>query len=256
MATSESAHPPAFLLSAISPSEAKDASRPWVTLTYAQSLDGCIAGVGGQQLILSGKESMVMTHWMRTMHDGILVGIGTALNDNPQLNARHLPSRVEYTLPTPIILDSDLRFSTSCKLLNNCKAGNGRQPWVVCSDAFSEEKRQRKKQLEEAGARVLEVPRTADQGISIDDLLTALRQEGITSLMVEGGQRVIGSFLCHQDSASKPVVDVVIVTVAPTLVGEAGVGVLPKGLTKIPMLEHIASSQFGKDSVIACRIAK
>lgn len=57
-----------------------------VTLTYAQSLDGRIAGKDGTQLRLSGDESMLMTHWMRTRHDAILVGIGTALNDNPQLN--------------------------------------------------------------------------------------------------------------------------------------------------------------------------
>jgi len=88
-------------------------SRPYVTLTYAQSLDAKIAGVGGKQLILSGAESMLMTHWfaitsllsspqpqstllisshrMRTMHDAILVGIGTALNDNPQLNSGSSP---------------------------------------------------------------------------------------------------------------------------------------------------------------------
>jgi hypothetical protein len=60
--------------------------RPRVTLTFAQSVDGKIAGRDGKQLILSGKESMVMTHWMRTIHDAILVGIGTARNDDPQLN--------------------------------------------------------------------------------------------------------------------------------------------------------------------------
>jgi len=57
--------------------------------------------------------------------------------------------------------------------------------------------------------------------------------------MVEGGQRVIGSFLCHEDSSSKPVVDVLIVTVAPTLVGQAGVGVLPKGLEKVRFLHGL-----------------
>jgi 2,5-diamino-6-(ribosylamino)-4(3H)-pyrimidinone 5'-phosphate reductase len=80
--------------------------RPFVTLTYAQSLDGCIAGEGGSQISLSGMPSMVMTHWkvsqldpehpsnnglhvcrMRTLHDGILVGINTLRNDNPQLNS-------------------------------------------------------------------------------------------------------------------------------------------------------------------------
>ncbi|KAK0499741.1 hypothetical protein EDD18DRAFT_861597 [Armillaria luteobubalina] len=82
---------------------------------------------------------MVMTHWMRTMHDAILVGIGTAVNDNPQLNARHLPSRspfvgqqYAYNLPRPVILDPQLRLPTTCKLLDNYQRGNGRRPWVLC----------------------------------------------------------------------------------------------------------------------------
>lgn len=61
--------------------------RPFITLTFAQSLDGKIAKQG-QQILISGKESMAMTHRLRTLHDGILVGIGTALIDNPQLNGK------------------------------------------------------------------------------------------------------------------------------------------------------------------------
>jgi hypothetical protein len=97
--------PPAFLTEALSDSVTESPGRIQVTLTFAQSLDGKIAGVGGKQLILSGKESMLMTHWyasliaigslldlhfkarMRTIHDAILVGIGTAVNDDPQLNS-------------------------------------------------------------------------------------------------------------------------------------------------------------------------
>lgn len=62
--------------------------RPFITLTFAQSLDGKIAKQG-QQMLISGKESMAMTHRLRTLHDGILVGIGTALVDDPQLNGRN-----------------------------------------------------------------------------------------------------------------------------------------------------------------------
>lgn len=80
--------PPAFLLSALAHlEESSPADRPHVTLTFAQSLDAKIAGKHGKQLILSGKDSMLMTHWMRTMHNGIMVGVGTAVNDNPQLNS-------------------------------------------------------------------------------------------------------------------------------------------------------------------------
>lgn len=65
--------------------------RPFITLTFAQSLDGKIAK-RDQQILISGKESMAMTHKLRTFHDGILVGIGTALVDDPQLNGRRVSS--------------------------------------------------------------------------------------------------------------------------------------------------------------------
>lgn len=61
--------------------------RPIVTLTYAQSLDSKIA-LRGRALLLSGKESMAMTHRLRVMHQAILVGSGTACIDDPQLNGK------------------------------------------------------------------------------------------------------------------------------------------------------------------------
>ncbi|TFY76863.1 hypothetical protein EWM64_g7151 [Hericium alpestre] len=118
-APTEGADPGTAALPLVSP----DLERPFVTLTFAQSLDAKIAGTGGRQLILSGEESMRMTHWMRTMHDGILIGINTALGDNPQLNVRHLPFPTQnthfqhYHHPRPIILDSQLRLLPTCKLL-------------------------------------------------------------------------------------------------------------------------------------------
>ena len=58
-----STQPPDFLTTVLGLRQSKDETRPYVTLTFAQSLDGKIAGKGGKQLILSGRESMVMTHW-------------------------------------------------------------------------------------------------------------------------------------------------------------------------------------------------
>ncbi|KAH8099832.1 bacterial bifunctional deaminase-reductase [Cristinia sonorae] len=237
-----------------------DHVRPWVTLTFAQSLDARIAGEAGKQLILSGKESMVMTHWMRSMHDAILVGIGTALNDNPQLNTRHLPPLPEdaaykYNLPRPVILDTHLRLRSDCKLLNNYKAGVGRRPLVVTSayartsdeaDAWTE----RKANLETAGARVIEIE-AVDGGISISSLLTALRTLGIRSLMVEGGASVIKSFLASTQSHQRTV-DAIIVTVAPVFVGKEGVGYGENLLgSQIPAMKHVKTELFGADAVIA-----
>ncbi|KAG6842450.1 hypothetical protein C0991_007580 [Blastosporella zonata] len=136
-------------------------NRPLVTLTFAQSLDAKIAGQHGKQLILSGKESMLLTHWMRTMHDAILVGIGTALNDNPQLNARLLPPLSEgqrYNLPRPVIVDSRLRLSPSCKLLSNYQAGRGRRPWIICAVVDDPDWRNRLETLQKAGAKVIQIP--------------------------------------------------------------------------------------------------
>ncbi|TPX48282.1 hypothetical protein SeMB42_g02675 [Synchytrium endobioticum] len=100
----------------------KDSNSPAVTLTYASSLDALISGRNGQQLLLSGRESMVMTHALRAIHDGILVGIGTVLNDNPSLTVRHvshLPDgKPVEKHPRPIILDAKLRIPVNSNVMN------------------------------------------------------------------------------------------------------------------------------------------
>ncbi|PBL02886.1 bacterial bifunctional deaminase-reductase [Armillaria gallica] len=225
--------PPQYLTSILSRSIplSPGEKRPKVTLTFAQSIDAKISGQNGAQLILSGKESMVMTHWMRTMHDAILVGIGTAVNDDPQLNARHLPPRsppfgqeYAYNLPRPVILDPQLRLPTTCKLLDNYRGGKGRRPWVLCAhepQAAGDVGTTRLEALQAAGALVVPVQSTnALQGLlSVPSVLQTLHELGVQSLMVEGGARVIGSFLAERDS-----VDTVIITIAPKFVGSQGVG--------------------------------
>ncbi|OBZ79045.1 2,5-diamino-6-ribosylamino-4(3H)-pyrimidinone 5'-phosphate reductase [Grifola frondosa] len=261
---------------------ASDASRPFVTLTFAQSLDARIAGAHGAQLALSGRESMVMTHWMRTMHDAILVGIGTALNDDPQLNSTcavsglmdarltvcsaappaapvAVPASVQP--PRPVILDTQLRLVPSCKLLVNYRGGRGRRPWVVCARSDEQAWRERKAVLESAGARIVEARVDERTGqISIPGLLEMLRTLGIRSVMVEGGARVIRSFLAEarapgEESGSGGAVDMVIVTVAPTLVGKDGVSYGSDLLAEqLPALQHIKTGLFGRDAVMVLKV--
>lgn len=71
---------------------------PFVTLTYAQSIDGSIAAVRGVPTLLSGRASLQMTHTLRTLHDAILVGVGTVVADNPSLNARFAEGARTYSL--------------------------------------------------------------------------------------------------------------------------------------------------------------
>jgi 3,4-dihydroxy 2-butanone 4-phosphate synthase/GTP cyclohydrolase II len=177
------------------------AGRPFVTLSYAQSLDGSIAARPGRPLALSGSQSMALTHGLRAAHDAILVGIGTLLADNPRLNVR----LVEGIDPQPIVVDSRLRFPPYANLLKNC-----RTPWIAASEDADPE---RQAALEKIGARVLRLPTGANGWVDLNALLRRLGEMGLDSLMVEGGAQIITSFL------SARLVDQVVLTIAPMLVG-------------------------------------
>lgn len=180
----------------------RDTGRPFVTLTYAQSLDGSIASHSGHPLSISGEESTAMTHQLRALHDAILVGIGTVLSDNPRLNVR----RSDGNHPRPIVLDSSLRFPLDARLLT-CE---GPPPIVVASpDADSD----RQQKLEAKGATVLRVSCSSEGGVCLDSLLQALARKEVSSVMVEGGTEVLTSFLRHRK------VQHVIVTIAPMFIG-------------------------------------
>src|SRR4029450_6900487 len=116
--------------------------RPFVTLSYAQSVDGSIAARPGQPLALSGTRSMTLTHQLRAAHDAILVGIGTVLADNPRLTVR----LVEGKNPQPIVADSRLRFPLSANLL----CAHPLAPWIAAGEPADAS---RQRVLEAAGAR-------------------------------------------------------------------------------------------------------
>ncbi len=146
------------------------AKLPYVTLSYAQSMDGSIAYRPGRPLALSGKESTTMTHQLRSIHDGILVGIGTILADNPRLTVRH----ANGDSPQPVIVDSRLRFPLDAKVLQ-C---NRRPPWIATSERSD---RRREGFLLEAGVKILRVPSHPDGLIDLAALLRELRKREIGS---------------------------------------------------------------------------
>ena len=180
----------------------REAGRPWVTLSYAQSLDGCIAARPGQPLALSGPQSLILTHRLRAAHDAILVGIGTVLADDPRLTVRLVKGKD----PQPVIVDSQLRFPMDANLLR----GNSLAPWIA---THAEADQDRQRSLETANARVLRLPADPGGGVYLVALLECLGTLGINSLMVEGGSRIITSFLREQ------LIDLLVLTVSPLLVG-------------------------------------
>jgi len=203
--------------------------RPFVTLSYAQSLDGSIAAADGRPLPLSSPPSLFRTHALRARHDGLLVGIGTILADDPQLTVRHAPGPA----PQPVVLDSHLNAPRSARIFAHPRA-----PWFVAAAPASPPRRAA---LVAGGAQVIEV-RPAAEGVDLGETLAALRRRGLTSVMVEGGARVLRSFLAAR------LADWIVVTLAPVFA--AGKPALPTGSSDLPGLRLIGWQASGPDLIV------
>lgn len=207
---------------------------PYCTISYAQSIDGSIATKSGGAIAISGADALRMTHRLRASHDAILVGIDTVLADNPLLTVR----LVDGEHPQPVVLDSNLRFPAHARLLDNPK-----RPWVVSGEEHTHDVR--KAALEQKGARVLHVPRNETGHIDLPQLLRRLGTLGVRSVMIEGGARVITSFL------ERRLGNQLIVTISPRLVGGLHpVGVRPDSCL-YPALAQTLYEQWGPDMVLA-----
>jgi riboflavin-specific deaminase-like protein len=219
--------------------------RPLVTLAYAQSLDGCIAARRGQGLAISGPESMALTHQLRAQQAAILVGIGTVLADDPQLTVRLAPG----ASPLPVVLDSRLRFPLSARLLLR----EDQRPWIFCAApaAASTDGSDRRAEMERRGAHILPVARDASGQLDLAAVLAKLAQAGITSLMVEGGARVISRVL------ALGLVDQVMITTAPVwLGGLRAVDFEQPGPAATPAIIEPDYARFGADLVTWGRLAR
>jgi riboflavin-specific deaminase-like protein len=174
-------------------------NRPFITLSYAQSWDGSIAKRRGESANFSGDESMELTHQLRSLHDGILVGVGTVLSDDPQLTVRHWPG----PNPQPIVLDSQLRTPQSAKICHH----PDKQCWIFTVRPDAESVGEKVDVLTVPGADA------SEQQVSLNAAMSLLKERGIKRLMVEGGGTVITAFLQAR------LADALVLTVAPRLVG-------------------------------------
>ncbi|KAG5420785.1 RIB7 [Candida metapsilosis] len=167
--------------------------RPFVTLTYAQSLDSRIAAQPGVQTKLSHLETKTMTHYLRSKHDAILVGVGTVLADDPKLNCRYGDAKIR-----PVVIDPLGKWNYNESTLKKiCDAGDGLPPYIFVDESVDKEE------------GVVKLPLLG--GYNWDIIFDKLYELGIKSVMVEGGARVINNLL-------EKSVDSVIITVAPVCV--------------------------------------
>ncbi|KAK4235316.1 dihydrofolate reductase-like domain-containing protein [Achaetomium macrosporum] len=224
-----------------SQTQQKPREYPHVTLTYAHSLDASLALAPGIRTVLSGPESKAMTHFLRAHHDAILVGAGTAVADDPGLNSRLLPDpdleaagerqRQRQRQPRPVVLDPKGRWAVheGSKVVRIAREGKGLGPWVLVADnkghgtGVVDEGRRRV--VEEVGGRYIPLEARAEgERFEWVDVLGLLKREGLESVMIEGGGEVINSLLAPPGNG---LVDSVIVTIAPTWLGQGGVVVSP-----------------------------
>lgn len=253
--TAPTTAPPRFLVEHVA-SLTRAHERPHITLTWAQSLDAKLAGPGGARVMLSGPESMLMTHWWVDSTRAILTQAAYHARRDPgrSPNRGHgRPAVEEWAVwmvsltpvqlvpqddpsllpPQPLILDPKLRMPTTARILSEWREHGSkqaagplivRQPWIICGTLASESAAAA---LEQAGARIVRTELDSNGHIPPTSLPHILQSLNLRSVMIEGGSRVLSTFLhAGKRPDGSDLVDSVVVTVAPMFIGE-GISVVP-----------------------------
>jgi diaminohydroxyphosphoribosylaminopyrimidine deaminase/5-amino-6-(5-phosphoribosylamino)uracil reductase len=154
-----------------------------VTLKLATSLDGRIATGTGESRWITGPEARAEVHRLRAAHDAVLVGVETALADDPELTVRL--DGYAGRQPARVVLDSRQRLRCTAKLVQTARAV---PTYIVTTGEPSSD-------LTACGVRVLTVPAVGDGRPELEASLAALKAEGLETILVEGGGQVAASFL-------------------------------------------------------------
>ncbi|MDP2361352.1 MAG: bifunctional diaminohydroxyphosphoribosylaminopyrimidine deaminase/5-amino-6-(5-phosphoribosylamino)uracil reductase RibD [bacterium] len=196
--------------------------RPWVTLKWAQSLDGLITRQAGRPTALSGPASREETRLLRAAHPGLLIGVGTALADDPLLGLPHIPGRpFSGRAPHRLVLDSRARLPLDGRLVRSARE----QPLTLLCGREAPTVRVRR--LERLGVGVARHGGAARP--PLDWVLAECLALGLDGLLVEGGAAVHGSFL------AAGLVDELVTITAPLLLG--------RGLPAVQIAEGVAPAR-------------
>ncbi|MGO8737396.1 bifunctional diaminohydroxyphosphoribosylaminopyrimidine deaminase/5-amino-6-(5-phosphoribosylamino)uracil reductase RibD [Rhodoblastus sp.] len=186
--------------------------RPMVTLKIAQTADGFAAGdAHDPRLAITGPAANLRTHVLRAQHDAIMVGIGTALGDDPLMTVR-LPGCDRK--PLRVVLDARLDLPPRSRLA----VGAREFPTLVFCGAGADPAR--RAALEELGVELVDC-QLAQGRIDLDAALRALGARGLTRVFSEGGPRVGAELI------ARGLADETILFTAPKPLGRKGVEALP-----------------------------
>jgi GTP cyclohydrolase II len=213
--------------------------RPYVVLKYAQTVDGRIATRQGEAKWISSEAERRISHGLRAACDAVLVGVGTAIIDDPQLTVRMVPGRS----PLRVVLDSTLRLPPTARVLDD-----GAGTVVITTEPSSEERRTALR----ARAVGVHVVDASPRGVDLASALRTLRALGVGSVLVEGGARVITSFFAEK------LVDRLVVGIAPTIMGTGIDAVGDLGVARVAesvRLTNRSVHQAGGDLLVAADVS-
>ena len=214
---------------------------PFVTLKFAQTLDGRIATAQGRSQWISSPASLKLVHRLRARHDAILVGIGTVLHDDPELTVRLVRGRN----PLRVVVDSHLKIPETSKLVATASA----TPTFIATTRHPDDDRARL--LASRGVNILSIDADPNGRVDLRKLLKRLTKENISSVMVEGGSRIITSFL------SQHLVQRIVAVIAPKILGQGTQTVGDLQITDLDQAQIISIkriSRLGADLVIDGRL--
>jgi diaminohydroxyphosphoribosylaminopyrimidine deaminase/5-amino-6-(5-phosphoribosylamino)uracil reductase len=201
---------------------------PFVTLKYAQTLDGKIATITGDSRWISGLSSLRFAHQMRSLHDATLVGVDTIIRDDPRLTVR----LVKGKNPQKIIVDTRLRTPLDCNLLKEKVASST----IIATTSLSGRRKIRR--IQSTGAQVWLIRKDRSGHVDLRSLLHQLGQRSIGSILVEGGSKMIASFL------HKRLVGHLVIVIATKITGRGIHSVNPSTPYRLKNLISFSSIRF------------
>jgi diaminohydroxyphosphoribosylaminopyrimidine deaminase/5-amino-6-(5-phosphoribosylamino)uracil reductase len=216
---------------------------PFITLKYAQTLDGKIATLTGNSRWISGSSSLGFAHRIRSLNDAILVGVNTIIRDNPRLTVRLAKGKN----PKRIIVDSRLRTPLDSNILQ----GRSALSTIIATTSLSDQ--ERIKRIHSTGAEVWLIKKDRFNQVDLRYLLKELAQRNIRFLLVEGGSKIITSFL------KKRLADRLVVIMAPKIVGK-GMNCVrsssSRGFKKLLSFSSLRYFRSGDDVILEALISK
>jgi diaminohydroxyphosphoribosylaminopyrimidine deaminase/5-amino-6-(5-phosphoribosylamino)uracil reductase len=194
--------------------------RPHVVLKLATTLDGRIATRRGESRWITGEQSRRRVHLLRTQHDAVLIGAGTARADNPMLDVRGLGQ--DERAPVRIVADGSLSLPLTGRLVRTAED----QPlWIVHRTGADSSRRAA---LADLGAVPIAIEPGPNGMLSMSAAMARLSERGVTRLLCEGGGRLAASLL-----AANLVDEIALFTAGKTVGGDGVPSVHGFGLERL-----------------------